>query len=263
MEELLEVLRTTAEGLAEVDWNAVGNELIESVNEIGNTVSQSASTGYLDPEIMLTIGFEVFVVFAILAMCLVAFLAVAMVVLIFICLVVAIFLFITEYLIPAFALFRMAKNAGYKYPFFAFIPFMQTFLEFVLPKREFRLFFIRAPHDMRFLVAIAFLILTTFGVEVSGLFDFIPVIGPVLSVMAWLFVIACLIGGKWRKMHDIVRTYDTEKNALLISIIGIFVPLVHTIALLVYMNKTPEYGAGNYYKSVAEKVTEEKVPEEK
>ena len=42
MEELLEVLRTTAEGLAEVDWNAVGNELIESVNELGNTVSQSA-----------------------------------------------------------------------------------------------------------------------------------------------------------------------------------------------------------------------------
>ena len=47
---------------------------------------------------------------------------------------------ILEYLLPAIALFKMARKAGYKYPWLAFIPIAQTYLEFVLPRREFNLF---------------------------------------------------------------------------------------------------------------------------
>ena len=36
--------------------------------------------------------------------------------------------FLAGYLLPAIALFVMAKNAGHKYPWLAFIPIAQTYI---------------------------------------------------------------------------------------------------------------------------------------
>ena len=47
-----------------------------------------------------------------------------------------------SFLLPAFALYRHAKTAGYDKPWLAFIPFAQTYLEYVLPRRRFKALFI-------------------------------------------------------------------------------------------------------------------------
>ncbi|MCR4814275.1 MAG: hypothetical protein K5879_05560 [Lachnospiraceae bacterium] len=239
MDTLESVINEIGYQLSITDWNAVGNDFLNDIQTI---------TAGADIEEILDIISHLFIVFFMIAS---AFSFIALIALAFlaVCLVIAaVFLFIQEYLLPAIALFRMAKNAGYKYPFFAFIPFMQTFLEYVLPKKEFNVFFIRIPGEKRYIAALVSIGLSTVGLATDAVFDFIPVVGGFLSAFTAIAIIVFLIGSKWRKMHDIFRTYDTEKNALLISVIGIFVPLVHTIALLVYMNREPDYGMGNYYK---------------
>ena len=83
------------------------------------------------------------------------------------------FLFmILEYLLPAIALFKMAKRAGYKYPWLAFIPIAQTYLEFVLPRREFNLL---VKTKKRNYMAIVFLILTYFGTSIIIALNVVPV----------------------------------------------------------------------------------------
>ena len=48
-------------------------------------------------------------------------------------------------------------------------------------------------------------------------------------------------------MYDLFCTYAPKKTAVTLSVFSLFVPLIYTIALLVYMNKEPDFGAGNYY----------------
>ncbi len=69
--------------------------------------------------------------------------------------------FIISYLLPAIALFNMANKAGHPYPWLAFIPFAQTYLEFTLPKKQFKVFFVDT--DQRSLMAVITLIAANFG----------------------------------------------------------------------------------------------------
>ena len=77
-------------------------------------------------------------------------------------LVIGTLAFAAGYLIPAIALFVMARNAGYKYSWLAFIPIAQTYLEFTLPKRNFKIFKI-VDTDKRATVAIISIIAIYFG----------------------------------------------------------------------------------------------------
>ena len=70
-----------------------------------------------------------------------------------------------------------------------------------------------------------------------------PVLGQILDAALAVFIIAVNI----RKMYDIHRTYGAEEEtALIIAIIGQFVPLAYAIYLLMIMKKEPDYGFGNY-----------------
>ncbi|MBR4580878.1 MAG: hypothetical protein IKO32_06565 [Lachnospiraceae bacterium] len=243
MDDLGLVLEEVMAIFASVDWNAVGNNFATTVyNTLQSYGIYPANVPSLG-NMAATVGVAVFVLCIVLmAVCIFAFVCFAT---IFIALLVL--LFLQEYLLPAIALYKMAKKAGYRYPWFAFIPIMQTFLEYVLPKKEFRVFFIRATFEYRYVVAIVAIGLSTFGVAVDQYLGYIPVVGAALSFALGLFIAVFLIGCRWRKMHDLIRTYENEKKALAISIISLFIPLVHTIALLALMNREPDFGAGNYY----------------
>ncbi|MBP5493511.1 MAG: hypothetical protein J6X97_00325 [Lachnospiraceae bacterium] len=150
--------------------------------------------------------------------------------------------FLAGYLLPAIALFTMAKNAGHKYPWLAFIPIAQTYLEFTLPKRNFKIFNI-VDTDKRATVAIISVIAIYFGSGIIAGLNLVPILGQLLDVALAVFICAVSI----RKMYDIHVTFGTEsEKALVLSIIGFFVPLVYAIFLLTIMKNEPEYGFGNY-----------------
>ena len=145
-----------------------------------------------------------------------------------------------EYLLPAIALFKMARKAGYKYPWLAFIPIAQTYLEFVLPRREFNLFLKTKKRDY---MGILFLLMTYLGSTIIVLLNVVPAIGQLLDVALPIVLMAFA----WRKRYDMIHTFRDKELALPVSIISIFIPAVYSIVLIFSMNREPEYGAGNYY----------------
>ena len=147
---------------------------------------------------------------------------------------------ILEYLLPAFALFKMARKAGYKYPWLAFIPIAQTYLEFVLPRREFNLFFKTRKRNY---MGILFLLMTYLGSTIIVMLNVVPAIGQLLDLALPIVLMAFA----WRKKYDMIRTFRDKELALPISIVSIFIPAVYSVMLVLSMNKEPEYGAGNYY----------------
>lgn len=146
-----------------------------------------------------------------------------------------------SYLLPAIALFKMAKTAGYKNAWFAFIPVLQTYLEFVLPRSEFRLLFVKT--YKRETVAIVSILLTFFGTTVIGLLNVIPLVGQLLD----LALAVSLVALSWKRMYDVILTFGDKEKAMILSIIGYLFPVVYSIALLMLMNKAPDYGKGQYY----------------
>ncbi|MBQ2183981.1 MAG: hypothetical protein II399_05030 [Lachnospiraceae bacterium] len=151
------------------------------------------------------------------------------------------FLFmILEYLLPAIALFKMAKRAGYKYPWLAFIPIAQTYLEFVLPRREFNLL---VKTKKRNYMAMVFLILTYFGTSIIIALNVVPALGQLLDLALPIVLMAMA----WRKRYDMLVTFRDKELAIPISIISIIFPWVYSIVLIISMGREPEYGAGNYY----------------
>ena len=151
------------------------------------------------------------------------------------------FLFmILEYLLPAIALFKMAKRAGYKYPWLAFIPIAQTYLEFVLPRREFNLLI---KTKKRNYMGILFLVLTYFGTSIIIALNVVPAVGQLLDLALPIVLMAMA----WRKRYDMLVTFRDKELAIPISIISIILPWVYSIVLIISMGREPEYGAGNYY----------------
>ena len=149
-------------------------------------------------------------------------------------------LLILEYLLPAIALFKLSKKAGYKYPWLAFIPIAQTYLEFVLPRREFNLL---VKTKKRNYMGILFLVLSYLGTSIIVALNVVPALGQLLDLLLPIVLIAMA----WRKKYDMLVTFRSKELALPISIISIFVPWVYTIVLIFSMNQDPEYGVGNYY----------------
>ena len=146
-----------------------------------------------------------------------------------------------SFLLPAFALYRHAKTAGYDKPWLAFIPFAQTYLEYILPRRRFKALFIDT-HE-REKVALIVILVSTFGTSVIAGLNLIPAFGQILDIALTLFLVAM----NWRKMYDYLCTFVDEKDAMTFSVIGVFVPIVYAVYLIVIREKEPEYGEGNYY----------------
>lgn len=154
---------------------------------------------------------------------------------------------IVEYLIPAIALYKMAKRADYKYPWMAWVPIAQTYLEYILPKREFNVGFKTKERGTIALITIGG---TYLGGVVVGALNTIPMLGQMLDIVFPLVLQVF----RWRKMYDVIRTYKEKDISLAISIIGVFIPIVYSCALLSCINQEPEYGWGGYYRSDYESV---------
>ena len=150
---------------------------------------------------------------------------------------------IITYLIPAIALFVMARRAGYKNAWFAFIPFLQTYLEYMLPKREFKVLFLKFPTEKRQVIALIAILASVFGTAVIGMLNVVPAVGQILDIALAVFLYACA----WRKMYDMLCTFGNKEAALPVSVFSLILPIVYAIALVVCMKNPPDYGEGCYY----------------
>lgn len=167
----------------------------------------------------------------------------------------AVILFI-EYLIPAICLFRMGRKEGYKYAWLAFIPILQTYVEFTIPRQRFKVFFIDT--KKRDIVAIIFILAGYLGGTllqfVGILIDvFVPVGGVAVMTLIELCYLVFFIAIKWRKKYDLLMSFMDKEGSMILSIISFFVPFLYTIGLIICSFKEPKIGRNNYYNVNMEK----------
>ncbi len=164
--------------------------------------------------------------------------------------VVLIAYFIIGYLLPAIALFKMGKKAGYKQAWFAFVPILQTYASFVIPRERYKLLFINT--GKRNVIAIVYLITSILWKLIKSLLSFvlnlvIPGFGTIVATIIKGFFWLIFSAFNWRKMYDIFFTYKKKGASIALSIIGVFIPAVYSIALLTCIKQEPKFGKGNYY----------------
>lgn len=152
---------------------------------------------------------------------------------------------IIRFIFRGIALNKMSKNAGYIHPGLSFVPIAQTYVEFILPKRDFKLLFLKS-HDRKMMAFITILFSYP-GLLGALAANVIPVIGTLIGAL--IPIVA--IGLNWKKKYDLLSTFYTEESTIiLLSIIGTVFPTAYSVILLVIMNRIPEYGYGKYYSSV-------------
>lgn len=157
-----------------------------------------------------------------------------------------------------YPLYRMAKNAGYKHPIFAFIPCACNYLMVMLSKEEFNLFnwIVIKERKKAAWICVAFtsvpllLIVALLLILVGMLFPPLLVIG--LLLYFGLFALCSLASIPiyfllWRTYFDLYTTYGLGEQAMLFSILSLFVPFVAVVLLYMNMNNAPNYGMGNFY----------------
>lgn len=165
-------------------------------------------------------------------------------------------LLLIEYLIPAICLFRMGRKEGYKYAWLAFIPILQTYVEFTIPRQRFKFLFIDT--KKREIIAIIFIVAGYVGGTllqfISLLIDAVVPFGGVLlttiiEMAFWIF----FVGFKWRKKYDLLMSFMDKEGSMLMSILSFFVPFLYTIGMIICSFKEPKIGRNNYYNVNMEK----------
>ena len=173
-----------------------------------------------------------------------------LILLLFVVLIIVLFLLST--IVVGIPLYKMAKNAGFKHPFFAFIPFLQTYLMIFLPQEDYKLFNLVNIKDRHKAAWIMTLVANapTILLILYPVIYCIPILGMVLisllSAASSLLSIAVYII-MWKCYYDLYRLYHLGENDVLFSILSLFVPFLGIILLFVLMNKEPDYGFGNIY----------------
>lgn len=168
----------------------------------------------------------------------------------FVVFIIVLFLLLT--IVGGIPLYKMAKNAGFKHPFFAFIPFLQTYLMIFLPQEDYTLFNlvnIKDRHKAAWIMTLVANAPTILFILYPVIYC-IPVLGMVLisllTAASSLLSIAVYII-MWKIYYDLYRLYHLGENDMLFSILSLFVPFLSIILLFVLMNKEPDYGFGNIY----------------
>ena len=171
------------------------------------------------------------------------------------CFAITITALIIYHFMLAIPLYKMAYNAGYDYPFLAFIPFANYYLAHILPAKEYSYLGIAKTFDRR--KGFIFFIMMTYVAPIIlffvGFISFIPVIGYlislVFSLLSYPIMFLSLIA-RAIMMIDLMGMYMKKYNrgtAIGLGIGSIFVPPIFPIACMVLCKKEPDYGFGNYY----------------
>ena len=149
--------------------------------------------------------------------------------------IVSLFKILFGYVFPAIPLFVIAKRNNCKFAWFAFIPVLQTYLEFIIPKSDFKALFFNSQKEKRKYYAIASIILSVILPIISALS-----IGNVYIGVIWILTLVVYLSFCQRKMFDLMNIYFSKKTSMILSIISLFIPIVYLVTLIVMMCQNPK-----------------------
>lgn len=166
--------------------------------------------------------------------------------------------------------YKMAKKAGYKKAWIAFLPYGKSYLAFTIPHREYNLGIFKTKRRKRvfwisFVAELAVHLIT--GVSAAVLFIYAQSIidynttqpfAEIWSepVFVILYIISFLFGGivfilrsivYWRKNYDLLKTYGYGQFAVWGALLNVICPLVMVIMPILMAGRAPDYGLNNYY----------------
>ena len=142
--------------------------------------------------------------------------------------------------------YKMAKNAGIPHAWLAFIPYGFYYIALMLPKREFNIFNWIKTHDRMKVFWYYLASFPAIGI-VSGLLSLlsaIPIIGFIFLLVAYVVSMAYSVAVyvfMWRVYYDILMTYGLEDNAMALSVLNCFFPIIMPICSFMIMNRQPNY----------------------
>ena len=129
------------------------------------------------------------------------------------------------WLLEAFAMYRLAKRANATSPWYAFIPFAHAYQKITLPApRPFDILGIVHTYD-RSTVAICYLIAPL----VCTILGCIPVLGYLITFVYSVLILIV----KWRINYDLFWVFGKKEPALVLSILGLFIPGLSIVYLLI------------------------------
>lgn len=142
--------------------------------------------------------------------------------------------------------YKMAKKAELPHAWLAFIPIGFYYVALNLPAREFNIFnWIKTRDRMKvfWYYLLSFVAIPVVSVLLSVL-SVIPLLGIIFGVVSYIFSIAYSVAVyvfMWRVYYDILMTYGMEENAMLLSVLNCFFPIIMLVCSFIIMNREPNY----------------------
>lgn len=139
------------------------------------------------------------------------------------------------------AVFIMARHAGFRHAWVAFLPYGTHYVEFVLPMSEFNVLNL-FKSSSRETMAWTYILCHFFSPVIQFVIGFIPIIGRFGGILVSMFFILF----RWRKCYDLLNTFQIKWSPMALSVLAtIFNPLYY-ILLFVMCDRAPNYGWGRF-----------------
>ena len=152
-----------------------------------------------------------------------------------------VFHFVMYRIMRPVAVFIMARHAGFRHAWVAFVPYGTYYLEFVLPIREFNVFnWVKT--DKRETIAWAYIGNDFLKPIISSILSMIPLLSTILQWAYSLF----FEFWKWRKIYDLLITFGFQKSAMAWSILATLYKPLYVVLLFIMCDKEPNYGWGRF-----------------
>lgn len=145
---------------------------------------------------------------------------------------------------------KMSKRANIKNRWLIWIPIADMYVLLNLCKREFNIFNLLKTRNRTTAFwwwlglvggSAAICVLMYLLLFVSMILPFVMVVIVMALYMVMLIVVVAIQIFNWRVNYDLLMTYDMRDNAMLISILNCFCPLIMMVISYIIMNREPNY----------------------
>lgn len=166
--------------------------------------------------------------------------------------------------------FKMAKNAGYRKAWIAFLPFGKNYLAFTLPRHEYNIGLFKTKHRKRifwisliaelmagFMIGFGWAVVYTYVNLGSSDYSTLHELNLFESPVFLIIFIVLLLSGivffvlrsiiHWRKNYDLLKTYGYNQIAVWGALLNVVCPPVMVIMPILMAGRTPDYGLNKYY----------------
>lgn len=139
------------------------------------------------------------------------------------------------------AMFILARHAGFKHAWIAFVPYGSYYLEFVLPIRDFNVLnWIKT--DKRETIAWTYIANDLCKPIIARILGIVPFLGTALNIGYDLLIYMF----KWRKIYDLLKTFGFKNSAMTWSILSVIFKPIYVVLLFIMCDKEPDYGYGRF-----------------